>query len=57
MSAELSCSILTAANDLGAGTRVAFGTVVDFKAVAVAVYATTPRGRQFEFAASTDLDA
>jgi hypothetical protein len=50
MAAEISCDILVAANDLGAGTRVALAMVVDVEA-AVTIYAATPRGRYFEFTA------
>jgi hypothetical protein len=54
MTVEISCSVLVAANDRGAGTRVALGMVVDVEA-AVMVYAATPRGRYFEFTAHANL--
>ena len=48
---EITADVLFAANDLGAGSRIAFGMVLDLPA-AVIVHASAPRGRgYFEFAA------
>jgi hypothetical protein len=50
VTAAISCDVLVAANDLGAGKNVALGMVVDIEA-AVMVYAASPRGSHFEFTA------